>query len=259
MAANRTWFIDVSHWQGDVNWPLVATECRLAVAKASEGRGYRDPAFAKNYQGMHDAGLFRGAYHFARVSRPPGTSAAGFSRDAEDEADWYLEVIGTDRRRTLPPILDIEWDKRARGIRPPEIIDWCLAWLERVEQKTQRIPIVYTGRNYWRWKLAQTNALHRYTLWLAQYKKNAHGDGPKTPISGWPWKFWQYSSKGKVQGVSTPCDVNMFSGSPRDLEKFVAEAPYHQKPALESYHHADPILWDRLVCWAAETFSDRPA
>lgn len=259
MTADLTWGIDVSHWQGDVNWPLVATQCRFGICKATEGTGYRDPAFATNYKGIRDAGLIRGSYHFARVSSREGITKAGFRRDAEDEADWHLEVIGADRRRTLPPILDIEWDKRARGIGPPEIIAWCLAWLERVERRTQRIPIIYTGRNYWRWKLAQTNALHRYTLWLAQYKKNAQGDGPKTPISGWPWKFWQYSNKKTVQGVETPCDVNCFTGSARELDRFVAESPYQDKPALNGYHHADPILWDRLVCWAVETFSDRPA
>ncbi len=231
----------------------------MAVAKATEGIGWVDPKFKQNYQGIRDAGLIRGAYHFARVSSREGIAEAGFRRDAEDEADWYLEVTGADRRRTLPPILDIEWDKRARGVKPPMLIAWCLAWLERVEKRTQRVPIVYTGRNYWRWKLAQTNAFHRYTLWLAQYKKNTQGDGPKTPISGWPWKFWQYSSKEKVQGVETLCDVNCFAGSSRDLEKFVAESPYQQKAALDGYHHADPIFWDKLVCWTVESFSDRPA
>ncbi len=259
MSAGLTWGVDVSHHQGIVNWPLVATQCRFGICKATEGTGWKDPQFDRNYKEIRDAGLIRGSYHFARVSRALGQSNTSFRRDAEDEADWYLEVTGTDRKRTLPPCVDLEWDKRAKGIKPPQMIDWALAWLERVEKATQIIPMIYIGRNFWRWKLAQTNALFRYILWLAQYKKNAQGDGPKYGIGGWDWRFWQYSSKKLVQGIKTPCDVNVFWGPNRDLERFVAESPYQTKPALEGYHHADPILWDRLVCWSIESFSDRDA
>lgn len=259
MATEVTYGIDVSHHNGVVNWPLVATQCRYGFAKATEGTGWKDPQFDRNYQGIRDAGLIRGAYAFARPSKRAGGSESAIVKDAEAEANWYLEVVGTDRKRTFPAVLYLEWSKRSRGIKTEELIEWALTWLERVERVTGSIPILYTGRNYWRYRLGSTNALMRFHLWLAQYKRSAQGVGPKYPIGAWPWMFWQYSSKKIVQGVDTPCDANIFAGTSRELERFVAEAPYQIRQTLPQYHHADPILWDRLVCWAVESFSDRPA
>lgn len=259
MAAETCLGIDVSHHQGRVDWAKVAQSCAFAFCKASEGVGWMDPDFERNYAAIREAGLVRGAYHFARVSRKGGQSVSGIVRDAEAEADWFLDVIGEDRARTLPAVLDLEWDDRAKGIPPEQIIAWALAWLERVERATESIPILYTGRNYWRFKLGQTNAFHRYHLWLAQYKANNAGTGPRYTISGWPWQFWQYTSKGEIAGVETRCDLNLFAGSPRDLEMFLGRAAYETRETLPQYHHAEQILTDRLACWAAETFSRRRA
>jgi lysozyme len=72
--------IDVSHWQGDVDWFAVARgNVKFAFAKASEGNVTVDPTFKQNWSGIQVADLIRGAYHFAR----PG-------RDAETQARRYL-------------------------------------------------------------------------------------------------------------------------------------------------------------------------
>lgn len=52
--------IDVSHYQGTINWETVAASgVSFSMAKATEGTGYSDPTFATNYQGMLDAGMIR--------------------------------------------------------------------------------------------------------------------------------------------------------------------------------------------------------
>ena len=246
--------IGVSHRCGDVKWPLVATQCRFAITAATAGTDYKDPSFARNYKAIHDAGLIRGSVHLAQPRARLVWRETAIIKDAEAEADWYLETIGTDRRRTLPCILNLEWSRCSRGVQTEAMIEWALAWLDRVESQTMMIPIVLTGRGFWRYKLGSTNALMRHSLWLTQRKKNAQGFGPKHRIGAWDWLFWQYSRKRVVPGVPEPCDANIFSSSGRRLEQFVAEAPYDQRPFLPQYHHADPIFLDRFVCWTVESF-----
>ncbi len=250
-----TYGIGVSNRCGDVKWPLVATQCRFAITAATAGADYKDPSFDRNYREIRDAGLIRGSVHLAQPHKSLGTSEADVVKDAEAEADWYLKAIGTDRRKTFPCILDLGWSRCSRGVATDVMILWAVVWLDRVESMTMMVPFVLTGRGFWRYKLGATNALMRNSLWLTHHKKNAQGNGPKRGIGAWDWLFWQYSRKAVVQGVPEPCDANIFSGSARRLEQFVAEAPYDQRPFLPTYHHADPILWDRLVCWTAETFS----
>src|ERR1044072_249179 len=57
--------IDVSHWQGSINWGSVAGSNRFVYMKATEGTTYRDPNFNSYYTGSYNAGMIRGAYHFA--------------------------------------------------------------------------------------------------------------------------------------------------------------------------------------------------
>lgn len=72
--------IDVSHWQGSLDWHALAAAYRLdfAFAKATEHEGYVDPRFRANWVGIADAGLVRGAYHFARPDSDPRDDARAF-------------------------------------------------------------------------------------------------------------------------------------------------------------------------------------
>lgn len=198
--------IDVSKWQGkSVDWSAVRRAGNsFAYCKASEGVGYRDRTFERNWQAAREAGLLVGAYHFARVSKSPNIES-----DARNEADWFSEVTAG-MSECLPPVLDIEWDKRAKGIEPQEVVEWCVKFLARLETNTHRLPIVYTGRNFWRWKLNKTMGLTRYPLWLVQY---GNGSGPAKKIPGWPYTFWQWSHTLPIAGIPGNVDRNWFKGS----------------------------------------------
>lgn len=255
--SRRCWGIDVSHWNGGIKWGTVAGNgATFAFAKATEGVGYRDPTFQRNYDGIRDAQMYRGAYHFARVSKSPDLQS-----DARREADWFLKVTGDDRRMTLPPVLDLEWDKKAKGIPPEGIIDWALTWLEHVEEATNHTPILYTGFNYWRWKLGRTAVFRRYPLWMVQYKSRWHKGKkvPKNPIVGHPWTFWQFSSKGRVSGVeSKHCDVNSFAGQISNLCVLASgrQVSSVAEPRRE-YSFSTPTWWTRTACWAVDSLSNR--
>jgi lysozyme len=94
----KIWGIDVSHYQGVVAWQSVrAAGAAFAFAKASEGTTATDPLFADNWRGIAQAGLARGAYHFAHP---------GF--DPETQAVHFHATVGDLRPGDLPPVLDIE-------------------------------------------------------------------------------------------------------------------------------------------------------
>ena len=132
-AAPAIYGIDVSSWQGPVDWGAVRRSGRLfAFAKATEGQTFVDSRFAANRAGMAGAGMaLRGFYHFARPDR---NSAAA-------EASHFLRTVGP-----LGPgevaVLDLEV---AAG---PGVGDWAAEWLGLVAKATGRTPILYSYQSY---------------------------------------------------------------------------------------------------------------
>jgi hypothetical protein len=89
--------IDVSRWQGDIQWEKVASAgYRFAVIRATVGETYTDPRFDANWAGARDAGLLVSAYHVLKPEHP-----------ADSQVARLFETLG-DRRADLPLVLDIE-------------------------------------------------------------------------------------------------------------------------------------------------------
>jgi GH25 family lysozyme M1 (1,4-beta-N-acetylmuramidase) len=192
--------IDVSSFQGDINWRSVrAAGYVFGFAKATEGLDFRDERFtAGRWKAMADARLVRGAYHFARPQ--PG-------RSGRDEARHFCRVVqsvGGWRNGDLPPCLDVEW---AKGLTPQQVVRWCSDFCNEVKRLTGRGCIVYTGgfwKNLGRVPAPEQGAL----LWIAHYGV----DKPVLPAGWKTWTFWQFSDKGRVPGIPGPVDVNHFNG-----------------------------------------------
>ena len=115
--------IDVSHFQGEVDWGAVAaTGVRFAFIKATEGLDDVDPRFAQNWQGSRAAGLLRGAYHFLHPNLDAGQQAAHF-----------LSVVTLDDD-ALPPALDVEV---TNGVAPAALATCIETWLGAVQAATR--------------------------------------------------------------------------------------------------------------------------
>lgn len=194
--------IDVSHYQGTVDWQQVAgAGVAFAFVKATQGITTVDPMFTQNWNGVRAAGLLRGAYHFYQ----PGD-------DPVQQAEHFLTVVSLSQG-DLPPVLDIETSGSST---PAEIVQGIETWLETVQQGTGRTPVVYTDNSFW--KTLGTSAFGAYPLWIAEY-------GVQTPVlpPGWSrWAFWQYSESGTLAGVSGQVDLDLFQGSLQDLQKLAA-------------------------------------
>lgn len=197
--------IDVSAWQGEVDWGAVRRSGRLfAFAKATEGMTFVDRTFATNRAGMTRAGLtLRGFYHFARPDR---NSAAA-------EADHFVRTVGP-----LGPgevaVLDLE-------VAPsPAVGDWAAEWLGRVAQATGRTPILYSYQSYL--YSIPTARLTQYPLWIAAWGRNDGTIPESSPDADrWSrWTWWQYTSNALVPGVSGRTDDSVFAGSVAELAAY---------------------------------------
>lgn len=196
--------IDVSHYQGKVDWFTVAgSGVKFAFAKATEGNQRVDPTFATNWAQMREAGLVRGAYHFGRPGRDPETQAAHFA-----------STVGPLGFLDLPPVLDLEEDD---GHSPADVSRWAHAFLRKAEALFGCKPIIYTG-SFWREKLDPLgdSSFGQYPLWLAGYVKN-----PTVPKTWNKWTFWQYTDGQHNEPVPIPgvrpCDQDRFFGSEAEL------------------------------------------
>lgn len=193
--------IDVSYYQGTVNWSQVKASGRVfAFARASDGLDYPDSKFAQNWPAMKSAGIVRGVYQYFRPSQDP-----------EAQANLMLEKLaaaGGLEAGDLPPVLDLETDS---GLAASTVVARALAWLTYVESKVGAKPIVYTAAFM---SNVIGTSFGSYPLWVANY-------GATCPLmpSGWTdWKFWQNSATGKVPGVTGDVDTNYFNGQLSDLE-----------------------------------------
>lgn len=201
--------VDVSHHQDTggeaITWNSVRDDNnRFAIIKATEGTDYTDDAYAKFAQGALDSGLTVGAYHYARPGNDPVAQATNFAN-----------VLKTGPATTLPPVLDLEVDE---GLSPQELRDWTRTFLTELENQTGRRPMVYTYRYFWLEQMGDTDDFADYPLWLAAYQNKAPG-----PVGGWDKvDIWQRSESGRVAGINTPVDLNLFNGNQGQWARFVA-------------------------------------
>ena len=210
--------IDVSHYQGLIDWTMVKKAgVRFAFIKASEGEEFIDPMFEQNIQGAVEAGILPGSYHFFLPRYDPLVQARHYVRVLQENA---VDAP------SLPPCIDLE----TTGLGRNGLNQAMRIFIEEIYNLTGRKCILYTSPGFWNsylpvptvsgFKLSncEVDWAVEYPLWLAHY------------TTGWPyqvypwvgWRFWQYSSAGKIAGIKTKVDLDLFQGSLEELFKLGA-------------------------------------
>ncbi len=216
--------IDVSHWQGDVNWTKVKNSgIVFAFVKATEGTSYVDPNFEENIENAHSAGLYVGAYHFAEPE----------NYNAKDSAEFFVETIKPYLKSGyLRPVLDLE---EGSSLGKDNLSKWVNEFMVEVFNLTEIKPIIYTNTNYAENYLEPP--VTQWNLWIANY-------GVSSPSTGvWDsWAFWQYSDEGYVSGVSGNVDMDYYNGNLDSLaDNFVIgharTLPYYDRIGALGYAH----------------------
>ena len=198
--------VDVSHFQGVINWQKVAASgVAFGYTKATENVGFKDTFFTPNYSGMKNAGIFRGGYHFFRPAA-----------DASAQADNFLNVISKLEPGDLPPALDVEVND---GKSASVIIKGVTTWLQQVEKALGRTCVIYTSASFWNANLGGTSAFSGHPLWVAHY---TNAPKPNIPKGFDSYVIWQFSANGKgaVNGINSDnLDLDRFNGTLDDLRK----------------------------------------
>nr|WSW66612.1 GH25 family lysozyme [Streptomyces sp. NBC_00995] len=193
--------IDVSKWQGGINWSSVrGAGIQFSWMKATEGLTYKDSTFSANYLNAYNAGVIRGAYHYARPDVSGGAAQADFF--ASNGGAWSRDNL------TLPGVLDIEGT--CYGYSQTSMRQWVLDFYNRYKARTGRDVVIYTSPSWWNTCTGGWSGMSALSpLWVAHWTSA----GSPTIPSGFPYyTVWQYSSTGSVSGVSGNVDRDRFGG-----------------------------------------------
>jgi GH25 family lysozyme M1 (1,4-beta-N-acetylmuramidase) len=203
--SNLTEGIDVSHWQGTIDWAKVrAAGKKFAFIKASEHTSFVDGKYQTNRTNAKANGILVGAYHFAR----PDVGTA----DAQAEADHFIETADW-KSGELRPFLDLE---DTGGLSSSELQTWVKAFVQRIYYRTNVRAIIYVSPSFWSTKMGNSTwfAQNGYdVLWIAHWTT---ASSPTVPADNWggkSWTFWQYTSDGSVSGISGRVDLDRYKGT----------------------------------------------
>jgi lysozyme len=200
--------IDISRWQGEIDWTAVkGAGTRFVYMKATEGGDHVDPAFLRHWEAARRAGVPRGAYHFVYWCRP-----------AHEQAVWFRQHIPNDPD-ALPPVLDVEWNGHSKTC--PGKIDRSLAlekiqlMLTELEQLTGKKPVIYTDITFH--KDVLEGQFNDYPYWI-----RSTAALPETRYENRPWAFWQFTTTGRIPGIKGDVDRNAFFGGEEQFTAWLA-------------------------------------
>lgn len=197
-TANSKVGIDVSKWNGDIDWDMVKNAgVEFAIIRA----GYRgsvtgslveDPRFADNIRGATASGIPVGVYFFTQAVNEV---------EAVEEASAVLRLV-REYELDYPIFIDTEGaggNGRADGLDVAARTQVCEAFCRTIENAGYEAG-VYGSRNWYNNRL-ETSKLENYCIWLAEYRSE--------PIYQGYYQIWQYTSKGSIDGISGNVDMNI--------------------------------------------------
>lgn len=191
--------IDVSKYQGDIDWEKVAESgvkyviLRLGLRGYETGKLVMDENFDINIQGATDAGLDVGVYFFTQAI----TTA-----EAREEAEYVLNAI-EGYKVTYPVAIDVEdlYNDKARSYNQSKAsrTECAIAFMDAIKAAGYT-PAIYGNLNTFS-KLVEINSLGEYDKWFALYDTDIY----------FPYEInmWQYSDKGRIEGIEGDVDLNI--------------------------------------------------
>lgn len=187
--------IDVSKYQGSINWPLVKQD-GIEFAMIRVGYGGKvgictlDPMFFENVNGALAAGLEVGIYLYSYARSPEA---------AKKEAEFVLQNIAPYSGKLMYPVVyDIE-DKSQKKLGKSVITAMVDAFCSTIE--TAGYYASFYANLDWCKNYLDMNVLSKYDLWFAHWTDN--------PSKEYAYGMWQYSNKGSVSGINGRVDMNM--------------------------------------------------
>ncbi len=188
--------IDISHHQGDIDWIAIAQEgnVKYAYIKATEGESYHDPLYQRNVMQARAAGIPIGSYHYFHPNIP-----------VEKQYRNFMSVVNRSTQ-DLIPVIDVEEKSKMTN---KQIRDSVQKFVEIISRNWNVVPIIYTHQGFYNDVFKGT--LNNNNLWIARYgifklklTPRLHDKHPLT--------IWQYSCRGRINGIKGDVDLNTLCG-----------------------------------------------
>ncbi len=185
--------LDMSRYQGEVFWDAVGNNSKMMYVylKATEGKDHVDVKYKHNIEMAHHNGLKVGSYHFYRPLVPQA---------------WQLENFMAQCRpadQDLIPMIDIEVMPKSMSV--DAFCDSLTKFIVLVEEAYRQKPLLYTYTNFYNRYLV--GKIDGYPLMIAQYTAHEPRLADDRDIT-----MWQYTGKGRINGVNTYVDKSRFMG-----------------------------------------------
>lgn len=189
----KTIGIDVSQYQGDIDWSDgkkidQSFVVDFVIVRSTAGKDKVDEKFNFNWKKIKGK-YIRGAYHYYRPNE-----------NSILQAENFIKTVRLSKG-DLPPILDIEKLPKTQSIDSLKV--GLKRWLKKVEQHYKIKPIIYSGESYYNDFLR--DEFSEYPFWIANYnfwRKEMDDD----------WMLWQFTEKAQVNGIDGLVDVNVYDG-----------------------------------------------
>lgn len=180
--------LDVSHHQKRIDWAKVQREndFQFVYMKATEGHDHTDTKFQENWQETKKYGFYTGAYHFFSMRS-----------NGKKQAEHFIKTVPKEANH-LPPAIDVEIHLN----HPVEKVKTELRSMAKaLEDHYQQRPILYVTYDTYNQYIQED--FQEFDIWIRDIVK---------PPSLNKWLIWQYSNRGRIEGIETYVDINAFQG-----------------------------------------------
>lgn len=207
--------IDISRHQNEIDWDKLKLNdqkfVQFVFIKITEGATLQDVWFNENYKKARQHNIPVGVYHFFT-----------FCRTGKEQAENFLQTIPKDSLPTLPPVIDLEYGGNCSQNRLPDLLKEIGDFMSIVETYYGRKMLIYTTHEFYDDYL--TEKFKDNPIWIRDmYREPKIKDGKK-------WMFWQYSSRGRLDGIEGLVDLNVYAGSKDEFNLLILNSPITYNP-----------------------------
>ena len=238
--------IDVSHWNGVMNWEITALAgAKFAIIRAGSinyetGIPYTDYKFEVNAENAPKHIDHIGYYWFWRANQDPRVQAKYFSNLIEYKV-W-----------DIPPVVDVE---ASNGIGIAKLTSNLKIFLDEVEDRIDTKPMIYTRASFWNYATERPDWGLNYKLWCARYvsitpilpspmMNGPWGDGSFRPFP-WAnhgkdnWDYWQYWAGGNKQGAK-------YGAESTDIDMNFRRLPFEEVETIKINYEIATLMYEEL-------------
>ena len=199
----KSFGIDVSEYQDKISWDKVKEieggyPIEFVFVRATAGSNKTDKKFKRYWKKAKEKGFIVGAYHYYRPNENSLEQAENFIKN--------VTLVEGD----FPPVLDIEKLPKTQSIDRLKV--GLKRWLETVQAHYGVKPIIYSSESYYEDFLKDD--FEDYPFWIANYTafyKEIDSE----------WSIWQLTENGKVHGINTDVDINIYNGNSVQMKELL--------------------------------------